>query len=150
MENASKALLMAAGVLIGILILSLAVFLFIDFGSKSRVLHKQIELNQLTQYNAQYTIYSGRNDITIYDIISVANLAKQNNDNYSDYTDFDNAYKIIVRFNDGDSYSNLNFQNEILSKKQELIDKHTKVNTNGELTSHFKCTRYNISFKWTY
>ena len=31
MENASKALIMAAGVLIGVLILSLAVFLFLDF-----------------------------------------------------------------------------------------------------------------------
>lgn len=34
MENASKALIMAGGVLIGILILSLAVYLFIDFGGK--------------------------------------------------------------------------------------------------------------------
>ena len=33
MENASKALLMAAGVLIGVLILSLAVYLFENFGT---------------------------------------------------------------------------------------------------------------------
>ena len=42
MENASKALIMAAGVLIGILILSLAVYLFVSFGNTSRELHKQI------------------------------------------------------------------------------------------------------------
>ena len=35
MENASNALLIAGGVLIGVLILSLAVYLFADFGAKS-------------------------------------------------------------------------------------------------------------------
>ena len=42
MENASKALLMAGGVLIGILILSLAVYLFITFGAESKEIHAQI------------------------------------------------------------------------------------------------------------
>ena len=39
MENASKALLMAAGVLMGILIISLAVFLFVTFGATSAESH---------------------------------------------------------------------------------------------------------------
>ena len=50
MENASKALIMAAGVLIGILVLSLAVFLFMDFGARSSEIYSQVEHNQLTQY----------------------------------------------------------------------------------------------------
>ena len=79
MENASKALIMAAGVLIGVLILSLAAFLFLDFGATSESVYSQMENQQLTQYNAQYTVYSGRKDITIYEIISIANLAKENN-----------------------------------------------------------------------
>ena len=62
MENASKALIMAAGVLIGVLILSLAAFLFLDFGATSESVYSQMESQQLTQYNAQYTVYSGRND----------------------------------------------------------------------------------------
>ena len=41
MENASKALLMAAEVLIGLLILSLAVYLFADFGSTSAEINKK-------------------------------------------------------------------------------------------------------------
>ena len=72
MENASKALIMAAGVLIGVLILSLAAFLFLDFGATSESVYSQMENQQLTQYNAQYTVYSGRKDITIYEIISIA------------------------------------------------------------------------------
>ena len=59
MENASKALMMAAGVLIGLLILSLAVFLFTNFGAASAEAHRQNEENQINQFNAQFTVYEG-------------------------------------------------------------------------------------------
>ena len=77
MENASKALIMAAGVLIGIMILSLAVYLFATFGATSAELHGQVETSRITQFNTQFTSYEGRSDITIYDVISVVNLAKK-------------------------------------------------------------------------
>lgn len=78
MENASKALLMAASVLIGILILSLAVYLFVTFGASSAELHKQTEENQLNQFNSQFTVYNGTK-VNIYDIITIANIATDNN-----------------------------------------------------------------------
>ena len=82
MENASKALLMAAGILMGILVLSLAVFLFANFGSTSSQIRSDITSNQLTQFNTQFTIYAGRDDITIYDIISLDRYVKENNEYY--------------------------------------------------------------------
>jgi hypothetical protein len=78
MENASKALLMAAGVLIGILILSLAVYLIVSFGNTSAEIHKQNEVQQLEQFNSQFTSYEGT-ECTIYDIVTLANLATENN-----------------------------------------------------------------------
>ena len=84
MENASNALLMAAGVLIGIMILSIGVFLFVDFSGTSREIQDTISSNQLQQFNTQFTIYADREDLTIYDVISVANLAAQNNLEYSE------------------------------------------------------------------
>lgn len=78
MENASKALIMAAGVLIGILILTLAVYLFSSFGSNSAEIYAKNEEAQLNQFNTQFTSYIGT-DITIYDVITVANLATDNN-----------------------------------------------------------------------
>ena len=81
MENASKALIMAAGVLIGIMILSIAVYLFATFGTRSAELHEQIDQDRLNQFNTQFTSYETNNEITIYDVISVANLAKQSNAN---------------------------------------------------------------------
>ena len=82
MENASKALLMAAGVLIGIMVLSLAVYLFVTFGSTSAQMHQQKEQDQLNQFNSQFTSYEGKEDLTIYDVITVANLATENNKYY--------------------------------------------------------------------
>lgn len=79
MENASKALLMAAGVLIGILILSLAVYLFISFGGTSADIHDKVQKDQLAKFNTQFTNYETKDSVTIYDIISVANLATENN-----------------------------------------------------------------------
>ena len=81
MENASKALIMAATVLLGIMILSLAVYLIITFGSKSAEMHKQIETDRLNQFNTQFTSYEGK-QCTIYDVITVANLATENNKYY--------------------------------------------------------------------
>ena len=79
MENASKALLMAAGVLIGVLILSLSVFLVANFGGTSARIHETIKQNQLAKFNTQFTNYETKESVTIYDIISVANLATENN-----------------------------------------------------------------------
>lgn len=96
MENASKALIMAAGVLIGIMILSLAVYLFATFGATSAELHGQVETSRITQFNTQFTSYEGRSNITIYDVISAVNLAKDSNEYYELTDSTDSNYYIIV------------------------------------------------------
>ena len=82
MENASKALLMAGGVLLGIMVLSLRVLLFASFGGTSSQIHDNIEENQTTQFNSQFTSYEGKDNVTIHDVVSMAKLATQNNQNY--------------------------------------------------------------------
>lgn len=130
MENASEALIMAAGVLIGVMILTLAVYLFVTFGAQSQELHKEITASQLTQYNAQYNVYEGRTNITIYQIISVKNLAKENEERYKDYTDYNELYEVKVFLDN----------TEIKSKTdQELLSSYMTVDTNGELEHEFSC-----------
>lgn len=87
MENASKALMMAAGVLIGIMILSLGVYVFLTYSQTSKEIHQRIEEQQIEQFNVQYTAYEGREDLTIYDIITVVNNARNNNKYYEDDAD---------------------------------------------------------------
>ncbi len=49
------------------------------FHGQARDIQKQNEEQKLTQFNTQFTVYEGREDITIYDILTVINLAKDNN-----------------------------------------------------------------------
>lgn len=123
MENASKALIMAGGVLIGILVLSLAVYLFANFGATAANIHSQIEEQQVVEFNAQFTKY--QQNATIYDIITLNNLAKQNNENY----DNDSDYTITIKIG---SYS-------LSGSEKDLIEENTD---NGNLT-YFKCQEIN-------
>lgn len=112
MENASKALLMAAGILIGMLILSLAVYLFVSFGTTAAELHKQKEEQQLQQFNSQFTSYVGKEGITIYDVVTVANLATENNI----YYEFEKRDKVA----DGkDNYISVTFRNSSIREYNE-------------------------------
>lgn len=130
MENASKALLMAAGVLIGILILSLAVFLFANFGAASAEAHKQNEENQIEQFNVQFTAYQGRTDITIHDIVTVANLAKSTNQSFGLTEKTENNYYITVsaRTTSGnkskmETFSSKELDNLVKSDLNNLVDR---------------------------
>lgn len=107
MENASKALLMAGGVLIGVLIISLAVFLFADFGSTSAEINAKNAQQQITSFNSKFTAYQGYYEgegnnkdwkITIYDIVSLAAFAKENNEYYEVNSSSDDNYiSVIIR-----------------------------------------------------
>lgn len=121
MENASKALLMAAGVLIGILIMSLTVYLFISFGSTSAEIHEKVHINQINNFNSQFTKYEGKEDITIHDVVSVAKLAKENNLK-NEYTTNDTNY--IRVFLDNRNFENLD--NDGYTKKiKDMLDNNT-------------------------
>lgn len=99
MENASKALIMAASVLIGVVIMSLAVYLFTYFSSSVNEMNNQIEQGQLQQFNNQFTSYEAKGKtLTIYDVITVTNLAKENNAYYGLTEQTDNNFYIKVVF----------------------------------------------------
>ena len=122
-----------------------------SFGAQSEEMYDRMAEHQLTEYNAQYTIYDGRNDITIYDIISLANLAYENNQKYIDYNTYEEEYKIKVVFIGGD-IADPNSTSNRQELTQNLLDNYSDVKTvpnseGGEdviLKSLFKCT--NITF----
>ncbi len=100
MENASKALIMAAGVLIGIMVLSLFVYLIFTFGSNTARIYDEQAKQQLEEFNSQFTAYDGREDLTIYDVVTLANRAKESNDTY----DFGNVAVSNLRGNQETTY----------------------------------------------
>ena len=145
MGNASNALLIAGGVLIALLIISLAVFMFNDFGSKAADINAQNDKNRLTAYNMEFTSYLGYYvdekqpngttvrvwKTTIYDLITLRGKAQENNKNYEATNDEE---RIDVKINNV----------SILEKVDtDLINAYT--NSNGELT-RFKCSEKDVKY----
>lgn len=89
MENASKALIMAAEILIGVMIISIGVYLFSTMGEYSADTTAQMQEAQINQFNNQFLRFYGTSSTgegqpepircTIHDIIGLANLAKKIN-----------------------------------------------------------------------
>ena len=91
MENASKALIIAASVLVGVMIISVGVALFNSFSEFRRSTVQKVEDAKIAEWNNNYLKYYGNYtddngkekpiQVTAHDIVSIANSAKQNNIN---------------------------------------------------------------------
>ena len=137
MENASHALLIAGGVLIGVLILTIGVYLYTMFGEGSASLSDQLTQRQTDEFNAQFYKYENLETIRIHDIISVANLAKQNNLNY-EYTSINEGpYYITVTISNLSGSEGANLETIDTEKSNELLSKYS---LNGSTPINFKCT----------
>lgn len=75
MENASKALLIAGGVLIAILIVSVLVVTLNIVNSNQRTREKALATEQLAEFNQKYEAYNKKALIGT-DIITLKNMAK--------------------------------------------------------------------------
>ena len=85
MENASNALIMAGGILIAILVLSLAVYLFVNYAKIGESYEQTRQTDEIVKFNTKFTIFTEREDITAQEIISLANYVKNyNKENDSD------------------------------------------------------------------
>lgn len=89
MENVSNALLMAAGILLAVLTISIATYLFRAGANVANAYQNSNEENELNIFNSNFTrMVSGNGSLTadfnntIYDVITVANFAWNNNVKY--------------------------------------------------------------------
>ena len=116
MENAVKALMISAGVLIGVMIISLGVSLYVSLNNYVEATQKEISTKNIKEFNEQFTRYINYDEekgeilksLTIQDIVTAANTAYENNLN----TDYYVAIN-IPGIN--------NLENQINSKSAELL-----------------------------
>lgn len=149
MENASKALLMAATILISVMLVSLATYLFATFGNYSKNINDNINQKTKQEFNAQFTKYETSETgepCTVYDIVTIINLAKNCNDQYEEYQgdkrpgSYDNQNNVYIfvsipgnEVNEKSNTTNLN----------NFISQHNTT-TDGEYNDKYNCT-VNIS-----
>lgn len=97
MENASKALLMAGGILIALLIVALLVYSFGSMSSYFTQNEKEQEAEQLEAFNKQYEAYH-KKLLRGTEVISVVNKALDNNEKYGPNGYNEPNYMINVEF----------------------------------------------------
>ena len=157
MENASKALIMAASVLLGVMIMTVGVALFNSFSGFSTHITTQIEKKQIAEFNSNFYKYYGqvttKNEttgqdeisaikVTAHDIVSVANNAKQNNTNYelenqTVYSNTSNYIQVNLKgvSNNVEKYS----ENEYIIFLKDNSLTYSTDKTTSE-TKYYKCT----------
>ncbi len=80
MENASKALLIAASVLIGILLLTLFAYVYTKLRTDTSEIYSALNRPEISKFNQKFLNYEGRQDLSIQDVVTIVNLAKDNNE----------------------------------------------------------------------
>ena len=136
MENASKALLMAAGVLMGVVILSLAADLFVTFSSSADDVKSEIANNQLNKFNSQFLAYEQREDLTVYDILTAVNLA-ENNNKYYQLEPGDTNY-ITVKV-DNSVVNSTDIEKKIKPESLEKEGEMKEDNLGGKSLKNYRC-----------
>ena len=164
MENASKALIMAAEILLGLAIISIGVYLYNTFGSYSKSTTSQIEQAQIAQFNNQFLKYYGSRTVvnggvekqepikcTIHDIASIVNLARKNNTEYEVTEKKDNNVYVQIEVEiKADTANGIPaLKNENLEKKEnnlveliKLYDIQKTAQIIGASTEYTVDTRY--------
>ena len=135
MENASKALLMAAGVLMGVVILSLAAYLFVTFSSSADDVKSEIANNQLNKFNSQFLAYEQREDLTVYDILTAVNLAENNNKYQLEPGDTNN---ITVKV-DNSVVNSTDIEKKIKPESLEKEGEMKEDNLGGKSLKNYRC-----------
>lgn len=103
MENASKALLIAGGVLIAILIVSVLVVTLNIVNSNQRTREKALATEQLAEFNQKYEAYN-KKALRGTDIITLMKMAIENN-NKMEVADVGEQYFINIRLELKNTYT---------------------------------------------
>lgn len=128
MENASKALIMAGSILIGVIIMTIGVTIFTSFGSTSEKIQKQMNEKAIAEFNAHFTKYVGMQDCTIHDIVSLANFARK----FNKEIEIDSYITVILDNKNLATETGRNVENLIKLLEEEPIE-------NKDI-KYYKCT----------
>lgn len=102
MENASKALLAIAEILIGIIIISMAVYIFGVYMNTNKTYEEVKSRSEIKEFNNLFSKFVGRNNITAQEIVTLVKQLENLGYSPSDISNtievwLDNASKVDLR-----------------------------------------------------
>ena len=77
MENASEALIIAGTILIAMIVLSIGVYLVVNYAQVGESYDQTRVETEITKFNTNFTVFEGRTDIKAQEIVTLWNLAKE-------------------------------------------------------------------------
>lgn len=99
MENASKALLMAGGILIALLIISMLLLMITNIGDYQRTKDSSAKATQVAKFNRDFEKYTDDNGIKGTDIVSLINKIADYNSRQTDNTESSSGSTNYVDYN---------------------------------------------------
>lgn len=121
MENASKALLIAGGVLIALIIITMFIMMFSRISNIQKEQEEQTKIEQLTAFNEEFEAYNKKVMYGV-DVITLINKVAENNKKYSANTD----YQITIILNGVQMTSS----SSLIGDKEKYLFKCTKISYN--------------------
>lgn len=129
MENASKALLMAGGVIIAVLIIGLVVYMFNSSGNLKQNSEDEKLVEQIAIFNQEYEAYN-RKLMRGTDIISIINKVNSNNQKYEDELEYQMSIKFTlvedIEYEVNNKVKTIKSGTYIVDSKDDLIWKDIK------------------------
>ena len=127
MENASKALIMAGGMLLAILIVSLLIYAWSLFSDYQSSQDKLADIEDTARFNEQFTNYD-RNDVEGYELISLVNQVVDYNQRKSNTgLNSENTTPIYIK---------INLKNETYRKQFTKDDTNRLIKQNSYIQSN--------------
>lgn len=126
MDNATEALLIAGGILLGILTITALVYMFNNLSIMGNAQEKKEETKRLAEWNSEWEAYN-KMQLRGAEVLTVVNKAKQNNSMYEE----NSKYNVNVEINGKDNYGNeINISN--IAKYKRSIFECAKMSYNSE------------------
>ena len=134
MENATKALIIAGGMLIAMLIVGLLTWGYTQIRSLQQENVTEEERQQIVEFNERFEAYN-KKVVRGYQMISLANLVYDTNTRYT----YDNGYSPVTIIVDGLS-SETAEKEDLESYIQDKYDTMTSNEKNAFKQMYFECT----------
>ena len=156
MENATKAFIIAAGMLFAMLIVSLLVWVYNNISATEKTKVDTETMEQIVDFNKQFEAYN-KNTVRGYQMISLVNLAKDMNERYKEDDGYYRVEVILKKTNNLPRYNeeNITYGGTLQSSYSDYYDmikyidnvysgmkNDTNANDrNAFKQMYFKCTR---------
>lgn len=138
MENASKALLMAGGILIALLILGALIMMFTSLQDYQNSNDARTKNTQIAEFNNQFEPYN-KEGLTLMELKSVYNKIESNNAQHPEYKIEHNINEALLKTKAG--LTDAEYRNFLTATGFRTIDDAKKQNLK------FKCIEGSIEYK---